>query len=53
MPVVVEALPRDQWEAWVLEQGGSVGSTAVVEADAEIALPKPFHVTDLNRFESI
>ena len=25
MPITVEALPRDQWEAWVLEQGGTVG----------------------------
>lgn len=42
MPVVVEALPRDQWEAWVLEQGGSVGSTAVVEADAENSVAETF-----------
>ncbi|XUU59560.1 cytochrome c oxidase subunit II [Erythrobacter sp. HA6-11] len=32
MPVVVEALPRAEWEAWVLEQGGTVGSEDVAEA---------------------
>lgn len=28
MPITVEALPREQWEAWVLEQGGTVGEPA-------------------------
>lgn len=28
MPITVEALPREQWEAWVLEQGGTVGKPA-------------------------
>lgn len=32
MPVVVEALPRDQWEAWVREQGGTVAGDEVAEA---------------------
>lgn len=32
MPVVVEALPREQWEAWVLEQGGTVGAEEIAEA---------------------
>jgi len=35
MPVVVEALPREEWEAWVLEQGGTVGEPEVVEAEVE------------------
>ncbi|MBO6609765.1 MAG: cytochrome c oxidase subunit II [Altererythrobacter sp.] len=35
MPVVVEALPRDEWEAWVLEQGGTVGEPEVAEANTE------------------
>ncbi len=38
MPIVVEALPREQWEAWVLEQGGTLGEEAVAIAeDAESA----------------
>ena len=36
---MVEALPREEWDAWVLEQGGTVGepevAEAVVEAEAE------------------
>ncbi|RGP40105.1 Cytochrome-c oxidase [Altererythrobacter insulae] len=36
MPVVVEALPREQWEAWVLEQGGTLGGDEEV-AEAETA----------------
>ncbi|KUO57524.1 MAG: cytochrome C oxidase subunit II [Sphingomonadales bacterium BRH_c42] len=28
MPITIEALPREQWEAWVLEQGGTVGEPA-------------------------
>jgi cytochrome c oxidase subunit 2 len=36
MPITVEALPRDQWEAWVLEQGGTVGDA---EDAAEPAAP--------------
>ena len=35
MPVVVEALPREEWEAWVLEQGGTVGEPEVAEANTE------------------
>ncbi|MEP3049974.1 MAG: cytochrome c oxidase subunit II [Erythrobacter sp.] len=38
MPIAVEALPMDQFEAWVRTQpGGAVSSDAVVEADAEEA----------------
>lgn len=39
MPIAVEALPRDQWEAWVRQQpGGIVGSDAERAAeDAESA----------------
>lgn len=32
MPIVVEALPRPQFEAWVLAQGGTVGPAAVAAA---------------------
>ena len=32
MPIAVEALPKDKWEAWVRSQGGTVGDAA--EADA-------------------
>lgn len=32
MPIAVEALPRAQWERWVLAQGGTVGSAAPVDA---------------------
>ncbi|WP_394731225.1 cytochrome c oxidase subunit II [Altererythrobacter sp. GH1-8] len=32
MPIVVEALPRDQWEAWVREQGGTVPGDELAEA---------------------
>jgi cytochrome c oxidase subunit 2 len=35
MPLVVEALPREEWEAWVLEQGGSIPGAEVAEAAAE------------------
>ena len=34
MPVVVEALPRDQWEAWVLEQGGTLPGSEIADANA-------------------
>ena len=40
MPIVVEALPRPQFEAWVLEQGGTVGPAAVA-ASAPAAAPAP------------
>src|SRR3546814_19779495 len=36
MPITVEALQRDKWEAWVLEQGGTVGDA---EEAAEPAGP--------------
>ena len=32
MPIVVEALPRPQFEAWVLAQGGTVGPAVVAAA---------------------
>ena len=37
MPIAVEALPRDQWEAWVLSKGGTIGEqaeTAVEDAQS-------------------
>lgn len=34
MPVVVEALPREQWEAWVREQGGTLPGDELAEASA-------------------
>ncbi|NNC60440.1 MAG: cytochrome c oxidase subunit II, partial [Erythrobacter sp.] len=38
MPIAVEALPRDQFEAWVRAQpGGTVGDEALAEEDAESA----------------
>jgi len=30
MPIAIEALPREQWEAWVIEQGGTVGGAEAV-----------------------
>lgn len=36
MPITIEALPREQWEAWVLEQGGTVGKpVAPIEPSGE------------------
>jgi cytochrome c oxidase subunit 2 len=32
MPIAVEALPREEWEAWVLEQGGTVASESAADA---------------------
>ena len=37
MPIVVEALPRPQFEAWVLAQGGTVGPPAAEPAPAAAA----------------
>ena len=37
MPIAIEALPRDQWEAWVLEQGGEVGAAGEAAPAAEEA----------------
>ncbi|TNE35198.1 MAG: cytochrome c oxidase subunit II, partial [Alphaproteobacteria bacterium] len=37
MPIAVEALPRDKWEAWVREQGGSVGGEEAAPAEAPAA----------------
>lgn len=33
MPIAVEALPMEQFEAWVLEQGGSIPGEDIAEAD--------------------
>lgn len=45
MPIAVEALPREEFEAWVLEQGGEIPGAEVAEveeasdeAPAEVAL---------------
>ena len=36
MPIAVEALPMDEFEAWVVEQGGTIpGAEVAVEAEAE------------------
>lgn len=32
MPIAVEALPREEWEAWVIAQGGTVGEPEEAEA---------------------
>ena len=38
MPIAVEALPMEEFEAWVIEQGGTLpGAEAEAEADAEAA----------------
>ena len=37
MPIAVEALPMEEFEAWVLEQGGEVPGADVAQADAEEA----------------
>ena len=37
MPIAVEALPREQWEVWVREQGGTVAGDDEVVASAEEA----------------
>lgn len=43
MPIAIEALPRDQWERWVLAQGGTVGE---VEAAAPAAATAPAATAD-------
>jgi len=35
MPIAVEALPRAEFDAWVLEQGGEVAGAQVPETEAE------------------
>ncbi len=35
MPITVEALPRDKFDAWVLEQGGEVPGAEAVDATEE------------------
>ncbi|HAU23014.1 MAG TPA: cytochrome c oxidase subunit II [Erythrobacter sp.] len=39
MPIAVEALPREEWEAWVIEQGGTVATETAeaAETDGETA----------------
>lgn len=39
MPITVEALPREQWEAWVIEQGGTVSGAE--EAAEPVAPVEP------------
>ena len=34
MPITVEALPMEEFEAWVLEQGGEIPGAEVAEGDA-------------------
>ena len=41
MPIAVEALPRDKWEAWVRSKGGTVKGDAPAAAPAEAAAPAP------------
>ena len=41
MPIVVEALPRPQFEAWVLAQGGTVGPVAVAAASSTTPAAAP------------
>lgn len=35
MPIVVEALPRGEWEAWVREQGGTIAGEEVAATAAD------------------
>lgn len=37
MPIAVEAVPREQWEAWVLSKGGSLGREEPVAEAAPVA----------------
>lgn len=42
MPIAIEALPREQWNAWVLAQGGTLGGEegpAVIAPAAAAAVP--------------
>jgi cytochrome c oxidase subunit 2 len=39
MPIVIEALPRAKFEAWVKGQGGTVGAPAAKTADAAPSKP--------------
>lgn len=41
MPIVVEALPRAKFEAWVKAQGGTVGAAATTTAAAAAPAAKP------------
>lgn len=48
MPIAVEALPREQWEAWVVSKGGTVGEEdqTALEAAAEETSPAQPEGTD-------
>ena len=37
MPIAVEALPRAEWEAWVIEQGGTIGDVEEAATTEEAA----------------
>ncbi|MFZ9395066.1 MAG: cytochrome c oxidase subunit II [Erythrobacter sp.] len=39
MPIAVEALPRDKWEAWVRAQGGTVAGDEVAATPAAATAP--------------
>ena len=39
MPIAVEALPRDKWEAWVRSKGGTVAGDAPAAPEATPAAP--------------
>ena len=39
MPIVVEALPRDQYNAWVIAQGGTIDGAPAAPAAAPAAAP--------------
>lgn len=41
MPIAVEALPRDQFNAWLLAKGGTVGGAAAPAAEAPAAGAAP------------
>lgn len=41
MPITVEALPMEEFEAWVIEQGGSLPGAEQVVADEEAAAAEP------------
>lgn len=47
MPIAVEALPMEEFEAWVLEQGGEVPGAEVAESEAE-AVEEPEQVALAN-----
>jgi len=40
MPIAVEALPRAEWEAWIREQGGTIGEQPSESSDVDAAPAK-------------